>query len=91
MIPHSDSERIDTVIVGGGEAGLAVGYHLAQRGREFLIVDASRRIGEAWRQRWESLRLFTPAALDALPGLPSRRRVASSLQGRNGRLSGALR
>lgn len=63
-------EGIDTVIVGAGQAGLAAGYHLAQRGREFLIVDAGRRIGEAWRQRWDSLRLFTPAALDGLPGLP---------------------
>ena len=60
----------DTVIVGGGQAGLAVGYHLARRGRPFAILEASDRIGESWRSRWDSLRLFTPARFDGLPGWP---------------------
>lgn len=62
--------RIDTVIVGGGQAGLAMGYHLARRGLPFVILDARDRIGDVWRSRWDTLRLFTPAWLDALPGLP---------------------
>ena len=63
-------ERIDTVIVGAGQAGLATAYHLAQRGVPFVILDAHERVGDAWRRRWESLRLFTPARYDGLPGMP---------------------
>ncbi len=63
-------ERIETIIIGGGQAGLAVGYHLARRGRPFVILDAHERIGDSWRKRWDSLRVFTPARLDGLPGLP---------------------
>ncbi len=63
------TERIETVIVGGGQAGLATGYHLARRGRPFVILDAHPRIGDAWRERWDSLRLFTPARYDGLPGM----------------------
>jgi putative flavoprotein involved in K+ transport len=63
------SEYVETVIVGGGQAGLAAGYHLAQLGRSFLILDANQRTGDSWRNRWDSLRLFTPAYLNALPGL----------------------
>jgi putative flavoprotein involved in K+ transport len=63
-------ERVQTVIIGGGQAGLSVGYHLQQRGLPFLILDAHRRIGDAWRMRWDSLRLFTPARYDGLAGLP---------------------
>jgi putative flavoprotein involved in K+ transport len=62
-------ERFDTVVVGGGQAGLAKGYHLARHGREFLIVDAGKAIGQPWRQRWDSMRLFTPAHFTHLPGL----------------------
>jgi putative flavoprotein involved in K+ transport len=62
-------QQFDTVIVGGGQAGLAAGYHLARRGRSFVILDAHDRIGDAWRTRWDSLRLFTPARRDGLPGL----------------------
>jgi putative flavoprotein involved in K+ transport len=64
------SEQFETVIIGGGQAGLSVGYHLARRGRRFVILDADQRIGDAWRQRWDSLRLFTPARYDGLPGWP---------------------
>src|ERR687892_2225036 len=63
-------ERFETVIIGGGQAGLSAGYHLAKRGRRFVILDANERIGDAWRERWDSLRLFTPAKFSSLPGLP---------------------
>ncbi|WP_309073178.1 NAD(P)-binding domain-containing protein [Paenarthrobacter sp.] len=60
---------VDTIIVGGGQSGLALGYWLAKQGRNFLILDEHQRPGDAWRQRWDSLRLFTPAKYDGLPGL----------------------
>ena len=63
------AERVHTIVIGGGQAGLAVGYHLAQRGINFLILDAHNRIGNAWRNRWDSLRLFTPARYVELPGM----------------------
>jgi putative flavoprotein involved in K+ transport len=63
-------ERYDTIVVGGGQAGLAAGYHLARRDVDFVIVDAERRTGDVWRRRWDSLRLFTPARYSALPGMP---------------------
>jgi putative flavoprotein involved in K+ transport len=62
------SERYETVVVGGGQAGLAAGYHLARRGLRFVILDENERVGDAWRERWDSLRLFTPAGHDGLPG-----------------------
>jgi putative flavoprotein involved in K+ transport len=62
------SDRQEVVVVGGGQAGLAIGYHLAQQGRRFTILDAGREPAAAWRQRWESLRLFTPVRYDSLPG-----------------------
>ncbi len=62
-------ETFDTVVIGGGQAGLAVGYYLKKRGRSFVILDANERIGGSWRTRtWSSLRLFTPARYDGLPG-----------------------
>jgi putative flavoprotein involved in K+ transport len=64
----ADPERFDTVIVGGGQAGLATGYHLARLGRSFVILDAGRRVGDPWRARWDSLRLYTPARYSGLPG-----------------------
>ena len=64
------AERVETVIVGGGQAGLSVGYHLAQRGQPFLILDAHERVGDAWRTRWDSLRLFTPGRYNSLAGMP---------------------
>lgn len=65
-----EPERVQTVVIGGGQAGLSVGYHLAQRGLPFLILDANARIGDSWRSRWDSLRLFTPARYDGLAGMP---------------------
>ncbi|PWI18686.1 portal protein [Streptomyces sp. Act143] len=65
-----NTEHIETVIIGGGQAGLATGYHLARAGRPFVILEAGERIGDSWRQRWDSLRLFSPARFDGLPGLP---------------------
>ena len=62
------TERYETVIIGGGQAGLAVGYHLARLGRPFVILEGGARVGEAWRARWRSLRLFSPARYDGLPG-----------------------
>ncbi len=63
-------ERFETIVIGGGQAGLAVGYELARRDVDFVILDAARRVGDAWRQRWDSLRLFTPARYSSLPGMP---------------------
>jgi putative flavoprotein involved in K+ transport len=63
-------ERVETVVIGGGQAGLAVGYHLRQRGLPFVILDENERVGDGWRRRWDSLRLFTPANYDGLPGMP---------------------
>jgi putative flavoprotein involved in K+ transport len=64
-------ERFDTIVVGGGQAGLSIGYYLKRQGRPFVILDANDRIGGSWRTRaWSSLRLFTPARYDGLPGWP---------------------
>lgn len=68
--PHHAAEYVETIVIGGGQAGLSVGYHLARRQRPFVILDASERVGDAWRQRWDSLRLFTPAGYDGLDGMP---------------------
>lgn len=62
------SERTSTVVIGGGQAGLALGYFLARQARPFVILEAHDRVGDSWRERWDSLRLFTPARYDALPG-----------------------
>ncbi len=80
---------LDVLVIGAGQAGLAVGYHLQQAGLRFLIVDGAAEIGAAWRNRWDSLRLFTPAQYDGLPGMafpapadtyPTRTEVADYLQ-----------
>ena len=63
------NEHIETVIIGGGQAGLAVGYQLARSGRSFVILEANARVGDAWRKRWDSLRVFTPAKYNGLPGM----------------------
>ena len=62
--------RIETLIIGAGQSGLSVGYYLARQGRPFLLVDANARVGDAWRNRWDSLRLFTPACFNGLAGMP---------------------
>ncbi len=62
-------QRYETVIVGGGQAGLSVGYFLKEQGRSFVVLDASERIGDSWRNRWDSLRLYSPAFRDGLPGM----------------------
>lgn len=62
-------EHIETVIIGGGQAGLAVGYQLRKSGRPFVILEANARVGDSWRKRWDSLRVFTPAKYNGLPGM----------------------
>ena len=61
---------LDVLIIGGGQAGLAMGYHALRRGLRFRIVDAGPEIGSAWRARWDSLQLFTSGRYDSLPGMP---------------------
>jgi putative flavoprotein involved in K+ transport len=63
-------ERIPTVVIGGGQAGLSVGHFLSRHGLPFVSLDAGARIGDTWRKRWDSLRLFTPAKFDGLAGMP---------------------
>jgi putative flavoprotein involved in K+ transport len=63
-------QHLGTVVIGGSQSGLAVGYYLKQRGLPFVILDENDRIGDAWRMRWDSLRLFTPGRYDGLPGMP---------------------
>jgi putative flavoprotein involved in K+ transport len=70
MEGRRELERIHTVIIGGGQSGLSVGYHLARRGLPFVILDANARVGDSWRHRWDSLRLFTPARFNGLDGWP---------------------
>jgi putative flavoprotein involved in K+ transport len=69
MKTRHDSTKIQTIVIGGGQAGLTTGYFLAKRGLPFLILDANQHVGDAWRQRWDSLRLFTPARYAGLPGM----------------------
>lgn len=68
--PGRRIERFDTLVIGGGQAGLSAGYHLSQRDVDFVIVDAEQRTGDVWRRRWDSLKLFTPAKYSGLPGMP---------------------
>ncbi len=63
-------ERFNTVVIGGGQAGLSVGYHLRKRRIPFVILESHLRIGDSWRHRWRSLRLFTPARFNGLDGMP---------------------
>src|SRR4051794_31834051 len=59
-----------TIIIGAGQAGLATAYHLTRRRLPCIALDAHERVGDAWRERYDSLRLFTPARMDTLPGMP---------------------
>ena len=70
MSSEQRTKRIQALVIGGGQAGLAVGYNLAKLGIPFQILDANQRVGDAWRNRWDSLRLFTPARYTGLPGFP---------------------
>jgi putative flavoprotein involved in K+ transport len=63
------TEHTDVLVVGAGQAGLALGYHLQRRGRQVLLVDRNERIGDSWRARWDSLKLYSPASRDGLPGM----------------------
>jgi putative flavoprotein involved in K+ transport len=65
----STADPLDVLVIGAGQAGLALAWHLQRVGARFLVVDAGDRIGHVWRSRWDSLRLFTAAEYDALPGL----------------------
>jgi putative flavoprotein involved in K+ transport len=74
--PHDEAHKdpaggevLDVVVVGGSQAGLAMGWHLAQQGRRFVVLEAAPELGQVWRSRWDSLKLFTPAQYDALPGM----------------------
>src|SRR5436190_12570914 len=64
------SEHTDVLIIGAGQSGLALGYHLQRRGRQVLLVDRNQRVGDSWRARWDSLKLYSPASRDGLPGMP---------------------
>jgi putative flavoprotein involved in K+ transport len=70
MTTERDAGALDVLVVGGGQAGLAMGYELSQRGLRFQVVDAGHEIGHMWGSRWDSLRLFTSGRFDNLPGLP---------------------
>ena len=74
--PHSEAHKdpagdqvLDVVVVGGSQAGLAMAWHLAQQGLRFVVLEAAPEVGHVWRSRWDSLKLFTPAQYDALPGM----------------------
>jgi putative flavoprotein involved in K+ transport len=69
-IPHRTEDPLDVLVIGAGQAGLAIGHHLLGRTDRFLLVDAGPEIGHSWRRRWDSLRLFSPAEYDGLPGMP---------------------
>lgn len=62
-------DTIETVIIGAGQAGLATAYHLTRRGRDCIVLDHNRRIGDNWRQQWDTLRLYSPTKYDSLPGM----------------------
>jgi putative flavoprotein involved in K+ transport len=88
MANNGSHSHLEVVVIGGGQAGLAIGYFLARQGRDFTILEAAGEAAAAWKQRWESLTLFTSARYDALPGLdfpgdpdryPSRDEVAAYL------------
>lgn len=64
------NRSFETVVIGGGQTGLSAGHHLAKRGIDFVILEGRERIGDIWRSRWESLKLYSPAKDDGLPGMP---------------------
>jgi putative flavoprotein involved in K+ transport len=68
--PAVETEKVPVVVIGAGQAGLSVGYHLSRLGVPFVILNANKRVGDTWRRRWDSLRLFTSAKFDGLDGMP---------------------
>ncbi|MGY1688113.1 flavin-containing monooxygenase [Geodermatophilus sp. SYSU D00867] len=68
--PVPTDRSVDVLVIGAGQAGLAIGHHLARRDADLLLLDAGPEVGHSWRSRWDSLRLFSPARYDSLPGLP---------------------
>jgi putative flavoprotein involved in K+ transport len=70
MSDNPSPQRVQVVVIGGGQAGLSMGYCLARRGLSFVILESNARVGDSWRKRWDSLRLFTPAKYDGLIGMP---------------------
>src|ERR671911_2235709 len=89
MTSGTGTSSFDVIVIGGSQAGLAVGYHLAQRGLRFVILDAGSETGHVWRSRWDSLTLFTPAQYSGPPRMafprqkdtyPSKDDVASYLE-----------
>ena len=70
MNTNTQKNTWHTIVIGGGQAGLATGYHLKKVNSDFLILDAESATGDSWRKRWNSLRLFTPAWNNGMPGLP---------------------
>jgi putative flavoprotein involved in K+ transport len=67
---ENGGNRYDVIVIGAGQAGLAMGYYLQRQGRRFVILEGRERVGDIWRSRWDSLRLFSPARFDGLPGMP---------------------
>lgn len=70
MTELRSQKDVDVVVVGAGQAGLATSYYLNREGIDHVVLDGAGRIGDSWRARWDSLRLFTPANYDGLPGMP---------------------
>ena len=76
---NTTSEHLETVVIGAGQAGLATGYHLSRRGRRCVNLDEHDRVGDNWHSNWDSLRLYSPASHDCLPGMPFRGAKAKPL------------
>ncbi|MEX0790919.1 MAG: NAD(P)/FAD-dependent oxidoreductase, partial [Actinomycetota bacterium] len=96
----SAPERFDSVVIGGGQAGLAMGYQLQRLGHRFAILEANEHVGDSWRKRWDSLRLFTPGIYDSLKGMrftgpmtspPTKDQIADYLQSYSERLEMPVR
>jgi choline dehydrogenase-like flavoprotein len=69
-ITTTAKRELDVAVIGGGQARLAMAWHLTHERMRFVVLDAGPEIGHTWRSRWDSLTLFTPARYDALPGMP---------------------
>src|SRR3954454_13503939 len=65
----NSGDCLDAIVIGAGQSGLAIGYHLAQQNARFVVLDRAAELGDSWRSRWDSLRLFSPAQYDGLPGM----------------------